>query len=670
MPDTRLPTTPLPTTPQLDTRLLPPPSFDLPQAYGAHRNRAVLEQRIYRIARRRLGAVTEALSATLLDWARTADPSDLSLTAASRRRWTQPLTLGRLYDDVAPMVDFLLEDLLGELVDLGYTSLTQGGEEAAAEAAGLPGPVTDAIADYLLSVRDRLSRQILPEIAEDAFDRVRVQLARSITQGWSREQLAGRIAADLSWEIRGEQLRTAKAATEQQIDEILDRLGPPGTPARETARLNDPAVQVLQAERAEIVQQLDAERTVWETRARRIARTESTAMNGWSSVTQLQAEGWTHKKWLALNDSRTREAHHLVDDEVVPIDQPFMVDGYPMRFPGDPTAPAELVINCRCSVGHAGEKLTASTDDEAIAASLAFGYNPTQARVPAGQPTGGRWTRTPSALGGGLQSMLPGMESASVLPTTPSDRPYELSQDLLDVPDDPVVHRNLEKARQDLAPILAEAPLLMRVNGACIQDLATGSGQIKAISDLDNPNKTSSYIQAREDYETNVAGFPADANPISGYLGTDEVGQYSYVSPEAYGDFQVELKEDVRNRSTFTIDDSLDRAATPAWITDDLSDEALYAAGGNDPYSGNPFDSSAGVDLDYVSYIETQVHGGVQLGDIAFITIPEYWADYSPRGLPGGVADAMDWFAALQAKGVSVRWPDNREFDPDEWLVD
>jgi hypothetical protein len=36
-----------------------------------------------------------------------------------------------------------------------------------------------------------------------------------------------------------------------------------------------------------------------------------------------------------------------------------------------------------------------------------YGYNPNQARIPAGNPGGGRWTRTPGALGAGLAGMLP-----------------------------------------------------------------------------------------------------------------------------------------------------------------------------------------------------------------------------------------------------------------------
>lgn len=54
--------------------------------------------------------------------------------------------------------------------------------------------------------------------------------------------------------------------------------------------------------------------------------------------------------WRATLDGRTRHAHRLLDSQVVDIGQPFEVDGYELKYPGDPSAPGYLVYNCRCTV--------------------------------------------------------------------------------------------------------------------------------------------------------------------------------------------------------------------------------------------------------------------------------------------------------------------------------
>ena len=59
------------------------------------------------------------------------------------------------------------------------------------------------------------------------------------------------------------------------------------------------------------------------------------------------------KEWVATLDDRTRHEHRLLDGEVVPLDEPFEVDGYSIMFPGDPDAAGHLVYNCRCSLAPA-----------------------------------------------------------------------------------------------------------------------------------------------------------------------------------------------------------------------------------------------------------------------------------------------------------------------------
>lgn len=55
--------------------------------------------------------------------------------------------------------------------------------------------------------------------------------------------------------------------------------------------------------------------------------------------------------WVATDDARTRDHHAEMDGQSVGMDEPFISGlGNKLMFPGDPSAPAEERIHCRCSV--------------------------------------------------------------------------------------------------------------------------------------------------------------------------------------------------------------------------------------------------------------------------------------------------------------------------------
>lgn len=56
----------------------------------------------------------------------------------------------------------------------------------------------------------------------------------------------------------------------------------------------------------------------------------------------------TAKRWVAVHDDRTRHSHAEADGQVVFLNDPFLVNGHAMKYPGDPAAPAGEVVNCRC----------------------------------------------------------------------------------------------------------------------------------------------------------------------------------------------------------------------------------------------------------------------------------------------------------------------------------
>jgi SPP1 gp7 family putative phage head morphogenesis protein len=56
------------------------------------------------------------------------------------------------------------------------------------------------------------------------------------------------------------------------------------------------------------------------------------------------------QEWVAILDNRTRHAHRELDGQKVKAGEPFNVDGYEIKYPGDRTAPGYLVYNCRCTL--------------------------------------------------------------------------------------------------------------------------------------------------------------------------------------------------------------------------------------------------------------------------------------------------------------------------------
>jgi hypothetical protein len=92
----------------------------------------------------------------------------------------------------------------------------------------------------------------------------------------------------------------------------------------------------------------------WKNRARTVARTEVVgAYNGglhdaFTMIVANDPETEWVKRWLATEDARTRPDHVEADGQTVPFASPFIVGGYQMMYPHDPTAPAKEVVNCRC----------------------------------------------------------------------------------------------------------------------------------------------------------------------------------------------------------------------------------------------------------------------------------------------------------------------------------
>lgn len=86
----------------------------------------------------------------------------------------------------------------------------------------------------------------------------------------------------------------------------------------------------------------------------RIARTQTTRIENKARVDAYsvgEKMGYEMvKEWVAVGDDRTRDAHLHANGQVVPLDQPFIVDGEELMYPGDINGSAGNVINCRCTM--------------------------------------------------------------------------------------------------------------------------------------------------------------------------------------------------------------------------------------------------------------------------------------------------------------------------------
>jgi hypothetical protein len=93
---------------------------------------------------------------------------------------------------------------------------------------------------------------------------------------------------------------------------------------------------------------------VW--RARLIARTElNKAAHAGRKLASDDSEWEIEKEWVAANDHRTRHSHRAADGDVIDFEKKFQVatpkGGVDlMDGPGDPTASAANLCNCRCSM--------------------------------------------------------------------------------------------------------------------------------------------------------------------------------------------------------------------------------------------------------------------------------------------------------------------------------
>lgn len=155
------------------------------------------------------------------------------------------------------------------------------------------------------------------------------------------------------------------AATQTLLDAVGDRLAAEASQALAEGLNAGEDLDQLKARLAAVFATDGTQ--LGEGRAQRIAATESA--RAFNAGTLAAAQALTGpdrplvKQWLTRNDDRVRPAHRETNGQLRMLDEAFDVDGTPMQYPGDPTAPAALTVACRCILRTATATRPEGTDD-------------------------------------------------------------------------------------------------------------------------------------------------------------------------------------------------------------------------------------------------------------------------------------------------------------------
>ena len=96
-----------------------------------------------------------------------------------------------------------------------------------------------------------------------------------------------------------------------------------------------------------ITHQVD-EFSTW--RSRLWARTETAKTENWGQVEGYKQEEFVEKKgWLSAFAPESRDEHMATDGQIVGLNEPFVVMGEELQYPGDPAGSPGNTCNCLCA---------------------------------------------------------------------------------------------------------------------------------------------------------------------------------------------------------------------------------------------------------------------------------------------------------------------------------
>ena len=135
------------------------------------------------------------------------------------------------------------------------------------------------------------------------------------------------------------------SSTEQRLEDILSDNG---------IKLTDSMLNLI-IERiddiADITQRhIDDGYYTSDKRAKLLAEEETNTFLNRSDYEEAIQSGMKRKQWLTMKDHRVRNTHYEVDDEIIPINDDFIVGGCKMAFPRDTKGNPEEIAGCRCTI--------------------------------------------------------------------------------------------------------------------------------------------------------------------------------------------------------------------------------------------------------------------------------------------------------------------------------
>lgn len=188
------------------------------------------------------------------------------------------------------------------------------------------------------------------------------------------------IAADFLFDLAtftdamtAEMRKAARASLTDAGQEVFDDLGlddpwqvpEPGALsylAQRENRIKDASAEIHEAITDSLTEGIDAGETMDELaarvkqafrgiedgRAQTIAATETSSAFGVGRQLAMEQGGAEWKEWVTSGLPNVRATHDAADGQTVRVDDTFRVGNADLHHPGDPTGPAEEVINCRC----------------------------------------------------------------------------------------------------------------------------------------------------------------------------------------------------------------------------------------------------------------------------------------------------------------------------------
>jgi hypothetical protein len=138
-----------------------------------------------------------------------------------------------------------------------------------------------------------------------------------------------------------------RALRDRRFDASVQRAATTGEPlkAEQVDRMVDRYRDRMIASRADTIARTEG------VKAASLGRQEAVAQTlEWSGLADDQVE----KTWRAIQDKRTRDTHrHLSGQSVTGLQTPFRsISGATLQYPGDPAAPLDETINCRCALSY------------------------------------------------------------------------------------------------------------------------------------------------------------------------------------------------------------------------------------------------------------------------------------------------------------------------------